>query len=90
MTDVTNNIKSRRGVYYDLTASPYEYKSPYGDLYKFSSAKRLEIYSRDIDKELKRVDALFDRHKLHGNIPDEIIDLVKRAVYRSFYNHVER
>ncbi|MBO5870270.1 MAG: hypothetical protein J6Q89_05915 [Clostridia bacterium] len=45
MTDVK---RSRRGVYYDLTESPYEYNSPYGDLFKFSSEKKLEIYTRDI------------------------------------------
>ena len=87
MTDVKI---SRRGVYYDLTQSPYEYKSTYGDSFKFSSEKKLEIYTRDIVKELARVDALLERHNLKEHIPDEIIDLVKRAVYRSFYNRVER
>lgn len=87
MTDVK---KSRRGVYYDLTESPYEFTSPYGDLFKFSSEKKLEIYSRDIVKELKRVDDLFARHDLNGFVPDEIIELVKRAMYRSFYKRVER
>lgn len=81
---------SRRGVYYDLEKSPYVYESPYGDLFKFSSQKKLDIYTRDIEKELKRVDAFFDRHNLKSLIPTEIIDLVKRAVYRSFYSSVER
>lgn len=87
MTDVKI---SRRGVYYDLTQSPYDFQSPYGDSFKFSSEKKLEIYTRDIVKELARVDVLFERHDLKSHIPDEIIDLVKRAVYRSFYNRVER
>lgn len=87
MTDVK---RSRRGVYYDLTESPYEFNSPYGDLFKFSSEKKLEIYRRDIAKELKRVNDLFDRHDLKEYVPDEIIDLVRRAVYRSFYKRVER
>lgn len=87
MSDVK---KSRRGVYYDLTESPYEYNSPYGDLFKFSSEKKLEIYRRDISKELKRVNDLFDRHELKTNVPDEIIELVRRAVYRAFYKRVER
>lgn len=82
--------KSRRGVYYDLTESPYEYHNPYGDSFKFSSEKKLEIYRRDIDKELKRVNDLFDRHDLKGFVPVEIIELVRRAVYRSFYKRVER
>lgn len=85
-----NPKKSRRGVYYDLTLSPYEYKSPYGDLFKFSSEKKLEIYKRDVIKELKRVDDLFTRHETKRFIPVEIIDLVRRAVYRSFYKRVER
>lgn len=87
MTDVK---RSRRGVYYDLTESPYEFNSPYGDLFKFSSEKKLEIYRRDIEKEVKRVNDLFDRHDLNTYVPDEIIDLVRRAVYRSFYKRVER
>jgi len=75
---------SRRGVYYDLTQSPYGYTNPYGDSFKFSSEKKLEIYTRDITKELKRVDALLERHDLKKHVPDEIVDLIKRAVYRSF------
>lgn len=82
--------KSRRGVYYDLTASPYEYRNPYGDIFKFSSEKKLEIYARDIDKELKRVNDLFERNELLSYVPDEIVELIKRAVYRSFYKRVER
>lgn len=87
---MTGVKKSRRGVYYDLTGSPYEYHSPYGDLFKFSSQKKLEIYTRDIEKELKRVNDLFDRHDLKTFVPEEIADLIRRAVYRSFYKRVER
>ena len=81
---------SRRGVYYDLDASPYEYTTPYGDAFKFSSEKKLEIYTRDVVKEVKRVDDLFDRHDLKKYVPGEIVDLIRRAVYRSFYKRVER
>lgn len=81
---------SSRGVYYDLTISPYEFKSPYGDIFKFSSRKKLEIYTRDIVKEIKRVDDLIARYDLDKIIPSEIIDLIKRAVYKSFYSRVER
>lgn len=81
---------SRRGVYYDLNISPYEYKNPYGDLFKFSSKKKLDIYTRDVVKEMKRVDDLFDRHELRDFVPPEIIDLVKREMYRVFYSQVER
>lgn len=82
--------KSKRGVYYDLTISPYEVISPYGDIFKFSSKKKMDIFTRDIEKEVARLDALLDRHKLRTFIPVEIIDLIKRAVYRSFYKQVER
>lgn len=82
--------KSRRGVYYDLTGSPYEYKTPYGDLFKFSSEKKLEIYTRDVVKELRRVDDLIARHNLGEWLTGDIIGMLRRAVYRSFYKRVER
>ena len=50
-----NTPVSRRGVYKDLSVSPYEFKSPYGDSFKFPSQKKLDIYTRDIDQELKRI-----------------------------------
>ena len=81
---------SRRGVYYDLSLSPYEYKTPYGDIFKFSRSKKLEIYARDVEKEIKRLDSLLDRHELRKLVPVEIIDLIKRKQYRAFYNVVER
>lgn len=80
---------SRRGVYYDLTKSPYEYKSPYGDLFKFSSKKKLEIYTRDIEKELERLDKAITRNNMESFIPVEIYQLLIKAVYRSFYKTIE-
>ncbi len=82
-------IKSRRGVYYDLTQSPYEYHTPYGDLFKFSSRKKLEIYTRDIQKEIDRMTRNLERHGLADFLPDEIIQLLYRAVFRSFYRKTE-
>lgn len=81
---------SRRGVYYDLRLSPYEVESPYGDIFKFSSKKKMDIYTRDVVKEVKRVDDLITRHDLNSFIPDEIVDLIKRSVYQSFYRKIER
>ena len=86
MSDI---IVSSRGVYYDLTKSPYEFKTPYGDLFKFSSKKKLEIYTRDVVKELNRLDNLLVRHDLQDFIPREIIQLIQKAVYKSFYRKVE-
>lgn len=82
-------IKSRRGVYYDLTKSPYEYESPYGDLFKFSSRKKLEIYTRDIVKEVDRMGKNLERHRLGDYLPDEIIQLLYRATFQSLYRKIE-
>lgn len=86
---MTEPIVSRRGVYYDLTKSPYEYECPYGDLFKFSSQKKLEMYRRDIPKELERLNKAITRNELETFIPEEIKDLLRRAVYKSFYQKIE-
>lgn len=80
---------SARGVYYDLTLSPYEYQTPYGDLFKFSSKKKLEMYTRDIYREITRVEKVMNRNKLHEHIPDEILNLIYKSVYRAFYRKIE-
>jgi len=76
-------------VYKDLTLSPYEYQSPYGDLFKFSSQKRLEIYARDVEKELSRVQKALYRNDLYRILPDEIIQLTYRSVFQAFYQKIE-
>lgn len=83
-------IVSTRGVYYDLTASPYEFTSPYGDVFKFSSKKKLEIYTRDVVKEVKRVDAIVMRNGLADYLPDHALSMIYTAVYRAFYRKIER
>lgn len=80
---------SRRGVYYDLTVSPYEYNTPYGELFKFSSAKKLEIYSRDVMKEIDRLHKLIDRNGMRELVPDELIQFLIRCVYKAFYRKIE-
>lgn len=80
---------SRRGVYYDLTVSPYEYITPYGEIFKFSSPKKLEIYTRDVKKEIDRLHRLIDRNNLTDLIPDEIVQLLVRCVYKAFYRKIE-
>lgn len=80
---------SRRGVYYDLTISPYEYRTPYGDVFKFSSEKKLSIYTRDIVKEICKLEKIIARHNLGAFLDDEIIHLLVKAVYRSFYVKTE-
>ena len=82
-------VKSRRGVYYDLSQSPYEYTTPYGDIFKFKSQKKLDMYTRDIEKELAHLEKMVERHGLENFVPDEIMQLLKRAVYRAFYEKFE-
>lgn len=86
---VSDKIISRRGVYYDLTRSPYEYKSPYGDLFKFSSAKKLEIYSRDVIKEVSRFQNLTERHNLKRYIDHYSYETIERGIYKAFYRKIE-
>lgn len=80
---------SRYGVYRDLNKSPYEYTTPYGDLFKFRSQKKLDIYARDIQKEIERVSKCVGRLGLEDYLPTEIIRLLYRQTYKAFYDRVE-
>ncbi len=81
---------SRYGVYRDLSLSPYEYQSPYGDLFKFPSEKKLEIYAREIKKELDRMEKMLNRIQLVDYIPKEIVHLLYRSTYKAMYCKVVR
>lgn len=83
------NHVSRYGVYRDLNKSPYGYTTPYGDLFKFRSQKKLDIYTRDIQKEIDRVSKFIGRLGLGDHVPSEIIDLLYRKTYEAFYHRVE-
>ena len=80
---------SRYGVYRDLSQSPYVYTSPYGDCFKFRSQKKLEIYTRDIKKEIERVEKFVSRRDLDSYLPGEIIQLLYRATYQALYGVIE-
>ena len=84
-----DKVVSRRGVYYDLSQSPYEYNTPYGDCFKFSSKKKLDIYTRDIVKEIEKMEKLLARHDLQRFLPDEIIQLITKKVYAALYRKIE-
>ena len=86
---MTRPEKSRRGVYYDLSASPYQFKTRYGDSFKFRSAKKLEIFQRDMPKEVEKVGALVERHNLREFLPPEIIALIERSMTRALYKKIE-
>lgn len=82
-----NGVKiSRRGVYYDLTISPYEFQTPYGEIFKFSSQKKLDMFTRDIGKEIKRLHDVLNRNNLSIYVPDSTVELLTKAVYRSLYS----
>ena len=87
---MTEDKVSRRGVYRDLSLSPYEYHSPYGDIFKFPSQKKLEVYARDVQKELDRVTKTVERLHLEEYLPHEIVRLLYRSTYRAFYRKVVR
>ena len=86
---MTGDKISRRGVYYDLEISPYEFKTPYGDIFKFSSKKKLEIYTRDIPREIEKLEKAITKNNMQDFIPAEILQLIEKAVYRAFYRKVE-
>lgn len=81
---------SRYGVYRDLSQSPYEYESPYGDLFKFPSQKKLEIYAREIQKELDQVGKLLGRLHLEDFVPEEVVQLLYRSTFKALYRKVVR
>ena len=83
-------VVSRYGVYRDLSQSPYEYESPYGDLFKFPSEKKLEIYTREIQTELDRVSKFVERLHLEDILPGEIVQLLYRSTYKALYRKVVR
>lgn len=83
-------IKTKRGVYLDLDKSPYEYTNPYGDCFKFSSKKKLEMFCRDMVKEIERVEKFLDRNGLVNLLPPEIVSLLFRLSYKALYRKIER
>lgn len=86
---MSEGVVSRYGVYRDLEKSPYRYESPYGDIFKFRSQKKLDIYTRDIQKEIDRVSKFVGRMDLDSYLPKEIIQLLYRSTYKALYDHVE-
>ena len=86
---MSEGVVSRYGVYRDLEKSPYRYESPYGDIFKFRSQKKLDIYTRDIQKEIDKVRKFVSRMGLDSYIPKEIIQLLYRSTYKALYDHVE-
>ena len=83
-------VKTTRGVYKDLTQSPYEYVSPYGDLFKFPSKKKLEMYARDIQPELDRVTKTLERLHLEDYLHYNTIHSLYRCTFKALYRKIVR
>lgn len=81
-------IVSQRGVFRDLSLSPYEYKNSYGDSFKFPSAKKLEIYEREIAKEEVRLDRFFERNGLSNKLPIDVLYLIYQSAHQALYEKV--
>ena len=81
---------TRNGVYKDLSISPYRYTTPYGDCFKFPSKKKLDIYTREIEKELERLERAMQRIDLVEMLPAEIVRLIWRTAHRALYRKVVR
>lgn len=86
---MSDGIVSRYGVYRDLEKSPYRVTSPYGDIFKFRSQKKMDIYTREIQNEIERLHKCVDRLGLRGYVAPEIIQLLSRATYQALYDRVE-
>lgn len=82
--------RSRRGVYYDLNMSPWEYQTPHGDIFKFRSENKMKVYARNVPERIDRLHAWIERNNLTEFITDELLKDMESAVYRSFYKYVER
>lgn len=76
---------SRRGVFYDLKQSPYEYVTPCGDCLKFASQKKLEMFTRDVTKEIERMESFLMTRGYHLMLSDESLMELYRVVYLAFY-----
>lgn len=81
-------VKTARGVYKDLTVSPYEYKAPYGELFKFPSQKKLEMYTRDIETELDRITKAVDRLQLREFLAPWVLQHIRVATYKALYRKI--
>ena len=63
---------SQRGVYYDLDKSPWEYTDDLGNVFKFSSKKKLEIFCRKVkDKQNQFFSEIDNLKKLGFDVPEQ-------------------
>jgi hypothetical protein len=79
---------SSRGVYYDLSISPYEFNS-YGLILKFSSAKKLEIYRRELDQRKEKINRKFAQINEISLLNLGITPMMDKKIQMRIYDEVE-
>ena len=79
-------FKTRRGVYTDLSLSPYSVTTGCGNIFKFSSKKKMEIFQRICPERLEKLEKNFNKiHKITGYkflITDGVISDLEHKVYK--------
>ena len=83
---------SRRGVYYNLDLSPYEFHTPCGVIFKFSSAKKLEIYTRRLNQLMAQIIKLVNKHEvlLGSYWKKNTLRNMEDVIYQFVYSEVEK
>lgn len=77
---------TRKGVYIDLSKSPYEYKCKDGEVLKFSSEKKLQMYRSFITLAGTKIDRAFGiAGKLLDVIDTNTLMTAQAAVEKSIY-----
>ena len=83
---------SRRGIYYNLEISPYSFTTPCGDIFKFSSPKKLEIYVRRLNELNRKIVKLVNEHEgiLGSYWRENTLIGLEEGIYIYVYNEVEK
>lgn len=77
---------TRKGVYLDLSKSPYEYKCKDGTILKFSSEKKLQMYRSFITLASTKIDRVFGiAGKLLDVLDTKSMMTAQAAVEKSIY-----
>lgn len=54
---------SARGVYYNLEISPYRYESPNGEIFKFSSQKKMDMFVNRVETLRNNLIKMIDKYR---------------------------
>lgn len=77
---------SRRGVFYNLDKSPYVIHT-YGLCLKFSSCKKMEIFTRKYNENIQVISKCFDKVYSITGINFKLTDSIRKIVLNYLYNH---